>query len=592
MSKIKVLSEALASQIAAGEVVERPASVVKELVENSLDAEARSVSVLIEKSGKDRIRVADDGIGMGGEDARLALERHATSKLAAASDLERILTLGFRGEALPSIASVSHFTLQTRDEKSAAGSELVVEGGKLVREGEMGLPRGTIIDVRRLFFNVPARRKFLRSEVTEAAHIASLMSNLAAAFPEVHFRLEHGKRKVLDASSVGSRRERLFQIEGNWVEGAVQLEESVGHLGLQGWLSAPADARGTSSRLHLFVNGRPVKDRTLTHAVLEAYRQVSSKSGTPLVYLFLELPPEKVDVNVHPAKTEVRFVDQRFVHQAVFSVLRNTLGVEGRAPELHVGGEPSSFRPVAGEDSVPYVDLTSREGGSSPCYSSSPVAGQGMEIAEALFGAGVEAETPAFAELAAEPPAVLGQFRDSFIIAADDNGVWLIDQHAAHERILYEELVERHEGQEATQQLLLTPIHLELSPSERITMEEEITRFVSFGFDIEPFGSGSYVIRAVPAVLSGLDAQKLIRSALSEREQECPVSAIAEAQGRIAARLACHAAIKVHNPLAPEKMRFILERLWKANQPTVCPHGRPTTLRVGLTQIEKRFGRI
>jgi DNA mismatch repair protein MutL len=591
MARIKVLSEDLASQIAAGEVVERPASVVKELVENSLDAEAGSISVLIEKSGKDRIRVADDGTGMDGDDARLALERHATSKLSSASDLSRILTLGFRGEALPSIASVSHFTLQTRDEASAAGYELVIEGGKLVREGEMGLPRGTIIDVRRLFFNVPARRKFLRSEVTEATHIASLMSNLAAAFPEVRVRLDHGKRSVLDAPAVSSRRERLFQIEGSWLESAIPVEESVGHLVLQGWLSAPADARGTSSRLHLFVNKRPVKDKTLTHAVLETYRQVSSKPGTPLVYLFLELPPEKVDVNVHPAKTEVRFVDQRFVHQAVFSVLRNTLGAEGRAPELHLGGEPSPLRSFVGEASASYAGAPSLEGLVTR-DSSDSVVGRGKALAEALFGPGVDAETPAFAELATEPPAVLGQFRDSFIVAADDNGVWLIDQHAAHERILYEELVERQAGEEAPQQLLLTPIHLELSPSERVTMEEEFTRFVSFGFDIEPFGSGSYVIRAVPAVLSGQNAEKLIRSALSEREQECPVSAIAEAQGRIAARLACHAAIKIHNTLALEKMRFILERLWKARQPTVCPHGRPTTLRVGLTQIEKRFGRI
>jgi DNA mismatch repair protein MutL len=585
----------LASQIAAGEVVERPASVVKELVENALDAEARSISVLIEKSGKDRIRVVDDGIGMDGEDARLALERHATSKLSSASDLSRISTLGFRGEALPSIASVSHFTLLTRDESSAAGYELVVEGGKLLREAEVGLPRGTIVDVRRLFFNLPARRKFLRSEVTEATHIASLMSNLAAAFPEVHFRLEHGKRTIIETPSVGSRRERLFQIEGSWLESAIPVEESVGRLVLQGWLAVPADARGTSSRLHLFVNGRPVRDKTLSHAVLEAYRQVSSKPGTPLVYLFLELPPEKVDVNVHPAKTEVRFVDQRFVHQAVFSVLRNTISAEGRAPELTVGDEASQENLTVGEHSASYTESAIRERlGESlvNAVSSDRVVGRGREIAEALLGPSTEPETPAFAEFAVEPPVVLGQFRDSFIIAADENGVWLVDQHAAHERILYEELVERQGSQSATQQLLLTPIHLELSPSERITMEDELPRFVAFGFDIEPFGIGSYVIRGVPAVVSGLDVENLVRSALSEREQECPVSSIAEAQGRIAARLACHAAIKIHHPLATEKMRFILKSLWKTKQPTVCPHGRPTTLRVGLTQIEKRFGRI
>ncbi len=314
-------------------MVERPASVVKELVENSLDAQARSISVLIEKSGKERIRVADDGIGMSAEDARLALARHATSKLVDASDLSRIATLGFRGEALPSIASVSHFTLQTRDDSSSSGIELVVEGGKLLREDELGLPRGTIIDVRRLFFNVPARRKFLRSEVTEASHIAQLLSNLAAAFPEVHFRLEHGKRTVLDTPPVREGRDRLFQIEGSWIEGAIPVVESVGNLIVKGWLSPPAEDRGASQRLRLFVNNRPVKDRTLTHAVMEAYRQVSSKSGTPRAYIFIELPTDKIDVNVHPAKTEVRFVDQRFVHHAVFTVLKNTLGAEGRAPD-------------------------------------------------------------------------------------------------------------------------------------------------------------------------------------------------------------------------------------------------------------------
>ncbi|MFQ5793171.1 MAG: DNA mismatch repair endonuclease MutL, partial [Acidobacteriota bacterium] len=302
MPKIKKLSEALTSQIAAGEVVERPASVVKELVENSLDASARSIFVFIERSGKDRIRVSDDGVGMEAADARLALERHATSKLSSASDLTGITTLGFRGEALPSIASVSHLTLRSRAQGGAIGHELVLEGGKLVREGEIGLPEGTLVDVRRLFYSVPARRKFLRADVTEASHIAALISNLAASFPQVQFRLEHGKRTILNAPSASSRRERLYQIEKSWVESAIHLEESAGSLHIDAWLSPPAASRGAASRIHLFVNGRPVKDRVLTHAVMEAYRQAFSKTGTPLLYLFLELPPEKVDVNVHPAK--------------------------------------------------------------------------------------------------------------------------------------------------------------------------------------------------------------------------------------------------------------------------------------------------
>jgi DNA mismatch repair protein MutL len=591
VATVKVLPEALASQIAAGEVVERPASVVKELVENSLDASARSISVLIEKSGKDRIRVADDGSGMDAEDARLALERHATSKLQTASELSRIRTLGFRGEALPSIASVSHFTLRTRDEESAAGCELVVEGGTLIREGEIGLPRGTIVDVRRLFFNVPARRKFLRADVTESSHIAALMSNLAAVYPEVHFRLEHRGRSVLDTPPVATRRERLFQLEGGWVEGAVSLDESVGGLNLSAWLSPPAEARGTASRLHLFVNGRPVKDRILTHAVLEGYRQVSTKQGTPLLYLFLELSPDKLDINVHPAKTEVRFVDQSFVHDSVFSVIRNALHGEGRAPELAVS--PAWASPSGSTGPTGPRGLWPQETAERPPIvgERSPTYGGGVALAEAVLGAR-EPERQTFAEFADLPPTPLGQFRESFILATSDDSVWLIDQHAAHERILYEGLLSRPGQEVGEQQLLLTPLQLELSAAEQITLDEEMPRIQSYGFDIEHFGGRSYVIRAVPAALSGLDAGKLVRAALAEREQDCQGSSIAEAEGRIAARLACHAAIKVNTSLAPEKIGFILDRLWKARQPTVCPHGRPTTLRLGRERIERTFGRI
>ncbi len=334
MGRIRLMSDALANRIAAGEVVERPASVVKELVENSLDAGSRSIEIVIEGSGKDRIRVVDDGIGMSAEDARLALSRHATSKLFEAANLSNISSLGFRGEALPSIASVSRFTLKTREHESDAGHEIAVEGGHLVREAPVGVPPGTIVEVERLFFNLPARRKFLRADVTEATYIAASVASLAAAYPDVGFRLDHGKRSVIGAPSVGSRRERLYQIEKSWVESAVVLEEEIGGLSIEAWLAPPAEARGAASRLHLFVNGRSVKDRILHHAVMEAYRQVSSRSGTPLVYLFLELSPDKVDVNVHPAKAEVRFVDQRFVHQAVFSAVRNRLQGQRLAPEV------------------------------------------------------------------------------------------------------------------------------------------------------------------------------------------------------------------------------------------------------------------
>ena len=571
MTKIRLMPDALANQIAAGEVVERPASVVKELVENSLDAGAQSVFVLIEKSGKDRIRVVDDGIGMSPEDARLALERHATSKLFSTEDLVNISTLGFRGEALPSIASVSHFTLQTREASSNAGYELSIERGRLVREGEIGLPPGTIIDVRRLFENVPARRKFLRADVTESTHIAQRMSNLAVCYPDVHFRLEHAKRTLLDVPSVSSKRERLYQIEKSWIESAVTLDDHVGSLALQAWLSPPAKSRGASSRLHVYVNGRPVKDRILTHAVVDAYRQVSSKSGTPLVYLFLELPPDKLDVNVHPSKSEVRFVDQQLVHQAVFSSVRNALSADGRAPEVFVSSSTLTS-PVSSAVREPLPAMS------------------GTAMAEALFAERAPETTPTFSEFADTPPTPIGQFRESYILAADDDDVWLVDQHAAHERILYEELVGRSEGGE--QQLLLTPLPLELTPSERVTMEEELDQLLAFGYDIEPFGGDSFVVRGVPASLAGLDTLRLVRAALGEAERDCRSSSVIEAQSRIAARLACHAAIKVNFPLAMEKMQYLVRELWRASQPTVCPHGRPTTLRIGLEQIERNFGRI
>ncbi len=568
MGRIRVMPDALANQIAAGEVVERPASVVKELVENALDAGSRSIAISIEGSGKDRIRVADDGIGMSSEDAKLALLRHATSKLFDASDLSSISSLGFRGEALPSIASVSRFTLRTREHESDVGHEVRIEGGELVREAPVGVPPGTIVEVEQLFFNVPARRKFLRADVTEASHIAASVGSLAAAYPDVGFQLEHGKRSLLEAPSVGSRRERLYQLEKSWVEGAVLLEEEIGGLSIEAWLAPPPEARGASSRLHLFVNGRPVKDRILQHAVMEAYRQVSSRSGTPLVYLFLELAPDKVDVNVHPAKAEVRFVDQGFVHQAVFSAVRNALQGQRLAPEVLMVRETNEPREL-----------------------SIPSSTDGAAIAEALFSSLASEVTPIFSELADEPPSPLGQLRASYIIAADQDTVWLIDQHAAHERILYEDLVERGVSQMG-QQLLLTPLPLELTAPERVTLEEELSDLAAFGYDIEPFGSGDFLLRAVPSSLSGIDPVRLVRSALSEREKDCRSSTVREAGSRIAARIACHAAIKVNFELAPEKMRYLVRELWRAKQPTVCPHGRPTTLRIGREQIERGFGRI
>ena len=381
----------------------------------------------------------DDGIGMDPEDARLALERHATSKLFAAEELNQISSLGFRGEALPSIASVSHFTLSTRETSSDTGYEIVIEGGELLRESEAGVPPGAIIDVRRLFYNVPARRKFLRSDVTEASHVAAQVSNLAACYPDVHFRLEHGKRTVLEAPAVGTRRERLYQIEKGWAESAISVSDDASSVGVEIWLAPPAAGRGAASRLHLFVNGRAVKDRVLHHAVMEAYRQVSSRSGTPLVYLFLELGPGEVDVNVHPAKTEVRFVDQQEVHRKIFSAVKNALTSDTRAPEVFFDLERSGA--VAASREAPWIGSSSTRFAREPSPSLPSLSGTAM--AEALLGeASLRESAPAFVEFAEAPPRPVGQFRHSYILATDAESVWLVDQHAAHERILYEDLVE------------------------------------------------------------------------------------------------------------------------------------------------------
>ena len=541
---------------------------------------------MIEKSGKDRIRVVDDGIGMDPEDARLALERHATSKLFAAEELDQISSLGFRGEALPSIASVSHFTLSTREASSDTGYEIVIEGGEILRESEAGVPPGTIIDVRCLLYNVPARRKFLRSDVTEASHIAAQVSNLAACYPDVHFRLEHGKRTFLEAPAVGTRRERLYQIEKGWAESAISVSDDASTVGVEGWLAPPTAGRGTASKLHLFVNGRAVKDRVVHHAVMEAYRQVSSKSGMPLVYLFLELGPGEVDVNVHPAKTEVRFVDQQEVHHRVFSAAKNALTSDTRAPEVFFDRKRSD---VTASREVPWIGSASTRFAREPSPSLSSLSG--IVMADALLGeTSLPESAPAFVEFAEAPPRPVGQFRHSYILATDAESVWLVDQHAAHERILYEDLVERQD--KVVQQLLLTPVPLELPPAESVTMEEELSKFLSFGYDIESFGTDSWVVRAVPGSLAGLDPIRLVRAALGERERDCRSSTVREAHHRIAARLACHAAIKVNVELGPEKMHYLVGELWRARQPSACPHGRPTTLRIGREQVERNFGRI
>lgn len=596
MPRIRRLPPAVANQIAAGEVVERPAAVVRELVENAIDAGASAVSVRVRGAGKTEVRVSDDGVGMSPEDARLALERHATSKIETVDDLSAIGSLGFRGEALPSIASVSRFRLRTREAEADAGWEIAVEGGEGRAERPAGMPPGTVVEVRDLFFNTPARRKFLRAASTEASHIVAAVSRLALAWPPLRFELSSGDRKTLALEPADDAAARLAQLEPRWSRDAIPVEAQAGELSVRAFLSPPMARRGPASRLLLFVNGRPIRDRRLAHAVAEAYRRVSNLSGTPRACLFVEVPAERVDFNVHPAKAEVRFAEANEVWGAVFrSVLA---ALEGSPKRVDIGPAlPGRERAPDGGIPGPPGDRRSASGSSSAGGSlraREPVkglAGDGREIGELLYGQETDhpAGVPGYLGFGAVPPAVLGQFRRTYIVAEERSELLLIDQHAAEERVLFNKLMERSE--DPRRLALLQPVPLDLSPVESASLAAERERFAAAGFGIEPFGSDSWILRAVPEALgvgSGLDV--LMRS-LGGHENECAANAGHDARARLMARVACHAAVTANVPLSAERMNELLRALWAAANPSTCPHGRPTVLRLGLPFIERRFGR-
>ena len=606
-STIHRLPPAVANQIAAGEVVERPAAVVRELVENSIDAGAANVAVRVKGAGKAEIRVSDDGVGMSPEDARLALERHATSKIESMDDLTAIGSLGFRGEALPSIASVSRFRLRTREKEADSGWEIEVEGGTVVSDRPAGMPAGTVVEVRNLFFNTPARRKFLRGQKTETSHLVQAVQNLALAWPQVRFDMESGDRQVFALEPSEDTAGRLGQLDPRWARDAIPVEASAGELSVRAFLSPPMAARGAASRLLLFVNGRPVRDRRLFHAVTEAYRRLSSLSGAPKAYVFLEMPPELVDVNVHPAKAEVRFADPEEAWRAVFRSVQTAL--EGSPKRVDIG--PA----VAGRTGARPRE-TSREGlGDAPGGSPTREAGgaferrpgrdgpgrdgpgrggpgwDGKAVGDLLYAADrvEDAGRAGYLDFGAVPPAVRGQFKKTYILAEGQNDLVLVDQHAAEERVIFNRLMEASENPRTLP--LLQPVTLDLSPVERTVLAGEQERLAAAGFDVEPFGGDSWILRGVPEVLGvgrGLDV--LLRSLASE-ESECAANAAHDARARIMARVACHAAVTAGVTLTTERMTEVLRSLWETANPSTCPHGRPTVLRLDLPFIERRFGR-
>jgi DNA mismatch repair protein MutL len=603
MARIRVLPDDIANRIAAGEVVERPASIVKELIENSLDAGATKIAVDIEEGGRKTIRVTDNGEGMDAEDAATCLLRHATSKLYNPDDLFSIRTLGFRGEALPSIASVSRLTVETQTE-SGLGTSIEVAGGQIIARYESAFPRGTQITVEDLFYNVPARRKFLRSESYELSQVTSYCTHYALAFPEIQFILRSGSFEVLSTPSVPDFRERVFQVFGNdLLDELVEHRKEFGRSGLKihVFTSRPHIQKYNRHSMFFFVNRRLVRDKIIMHAVSEAYRNMLPSGTFPVVILFITVPFEDVDVNVHPAKTEVRFKHQGFIHDSIRDSIvaaltsdKTIVAMESaygpgspyglpepppRVPDSWVGDDPILNAPFTLQ--APPVSLEGQERSLELSYGSS---GSGNDALR-------PAETYADFDRVKREVRPLGQLRDSFIVATDLTGLILIDQHVAHERVLFENYLRQKLAGMLEVQRLLMPIVVELPPRQIVILENIVPELAQNGFEVEPFGPKTIAIKTAPAILKAGAVEKLLRELLDGLERETQVMNIEALKRKIAATVSCHAAIKINTPLDEVKMRWLVGELMKTDVPTVCPHGRPIILRYDLREIERAFKR-
>src|SRR5579871_6602994 len=669
MGRIHVLSENVANKIAAGEVVERPASVVKEMLENSLDAGATRIKISVEAGGKKLIQIADNGCGMVRDDAMLAFERHATSKIKNAEDLLSVATLGFRGEALPSIASVSRLRLETRASGESSGTVVEINGGKIFNVEEAGLPAGTSITIRDLFFNTPARKKFLKAESTELSHIASLVTHYALAHPDKHFELHSATNAVLVAPPVAGYSERVYQVFGKDVldqlisVAAVQPLEHAGlpqpppwrrqeedkdqpptepgEMRLHGFVSKPEIQKLNRNSIYVFVNGRLIRDRLIQHALTEAYRNIIPPTVYPVVLLFLEMPAGEVDVNVHPSKTEVRFRQSSMMHDFVRDTVRAALMKARPAPQFtteiraHATATPglspgsrdwdrpldpgsSEIRGVAAYEPTPAgfslrapepPPISARlqfDGGIAVDGNAAIPVARGLEnnfagganfaeivpdhgCAPAIDERNAE-ESPTLEALTTLRP--LGQIRNSFILAVNEDGLWIIDQHVAHERVLFERILKQRAAQKVESQRLLMPIVIELSPAQQAVFSEIADELQHNGFDAEPFGARSVAVKIAPAGVDAAQVERMLHELLDQISREEQSLNLEKIRGRIAASIACHAAIKVNMPLEQNKMEWLLAELAKTDHPMSCPHGRPVVLRYSVKDIQKAFKRI
>ena len=615
MSKIRVLADHVANQIAAGEVVERPASVAKELVENSIDAGANRITIEIEAGGRRLLKVSDDGEGMVRDDAVLAFERHATSKIHVTEDLAAIGTLGFRGEALASIASVARVELTTCTEDAKAATRVTIDGGRMRDVKDAAHPRGTTIAVRDLFFNIPARRKFLRSEATETYHLTNLVTHYALAHPEIAFTFVNNGREVVRAAPATDLRERAYQIFGaEFLENLLEVNLGDAQLArVTGYVSAPRDRRTSRDSQYLFVNRRFVRDRMIGRALSEGYRSILPHGVYPAALLFIETPLEEVDVNVHPAKTEVRFRRQAAVADAVREAVRAALAsasyvpppeppkipepimtataaVSSIAPQPRIEFVPPPPPPPppprvavepTGEEIARDIEVMLQSVSKSAPSTPLPPLNSAEKLAREVTPESLNTNIRA-----------LGQLEESFIIATDDEGLLLIDQHVAHERVLFDQYRALETERRSESQQLLVPETFDLTPAQAAVFDDLAPELEKYGFELMRLSGRTVAIKAVPADLPGSEARNMLFELLETVDAEKKSSARETRRDEIAASLACHAAIKVNMPLAPEKMRWLIDRLLQTSSPTTCPHGRPVILRLSMRDILKGFHRI
>jgi DNA mismatch repair protein MutL len=614
MSKIKILPEILSNKIAAGEVVERPASVVKELVENALDADSTRIIIEVENGGRSLIRISDNGSGMNSDDALLATERYATSKIYKDEDLFAIHTLGFRGEALPSIAAVSRFCLVTRDRTSRAGTEVVVEGGTIKKVSQIGAPAGTMVTVRQLFFNMPARRKFLKTVNTEMGHIADTVSTMALGRPDIQFRLTHNGKEIKNWPATTDDVNRVLDVLGRDIQNNLyKIEFTSDFLTVQGWISSPRITRSTSRGIYLYVNRRGVRNRVIQHALFQGYGSRLMKGHFPVAVIFIQVPCDQLDVNVHPTKHEVKFAQQKKIHDAVTGVVSERLRVADQPewrPKRFSEPDPmdvnsrisepmSHFASPKKEISTRYpAPLTQHPApGSQPPESGiqHPVFGTRHPASpwkqDSRFTT-TSSQTELWARKRFGDLKVIGQFHDTYILCESADRIVLIDQHAAHERILFEQLKNRSLASKKSAQKLLIPETIDLGYREAKILEELIPDLNELGLEIEPFGGNTFVVKSVPALLENKEVKPLVMEIVEKMAQIGFTPGLEKAIDQCLILMACHGAIRANQKLSEKQIQGLLDQLDQCDQPSNCPHGRPTWISWSTKDLEKSFKRI